>query len=88
MAVKKNVIKLVLGKELSFEGAYHQISYLNGNKENMEIRVSVYDSGKSNLIEHKNYKFVPSFNDDSDNTIKQGYEYLKTLDEFSDAVDC
>ena len=35
----------------------------------------------------KSFEFTPSVAEGSENTIKQAYEYLKTLPEFADAVD-
>ena len=46
------------------------------------------DSSKEQVIEYKQYTFIPSVADGSANFIQQGYEYLKTLPEFADAVDC
>ncbi|MCO7177008.1 hypothetical protein ACFP7A_01170 [Sporolactobacillus kofuensis] len=88
MALKKSVSLNVYGQDITFEQAYHQIDSINGNKETLNIVVFVYsDSMKENFIKQKTYSFVPSISDQSANFYKQGYEYLKTVDDYSDAID-
>jgi hypothetical protein len=74
-------------QEETQQNCYIKIDNLNGNKENLYLEVRIYDKKGGNLIFTKNYNFVPSIVDNSKNFIKQGYEYLKTLDEFKDAID-
>lgn len=89
MALSKNYIKNVCGKEVQFENTYIQIVFDSGNKENRDIDVVIYDnSQKQNVIEQKRYHFIPNIENESVNFIKQGYEHLKTLDEYNDALDC
>jgi len=72
------------------ENAYIKIIEQSGNKENINIRVGIFKdmdasrNGKE-FLEQKLYNFVPTLDE---NFIKQGYEYLKTLDEYVDATDC
>lgn len=87
MALKKQIIKSIYGKNLIFDNAYIQIVKVFGDKENIDLTVSIYDnSAKLNLLDIKYFNFKPSVEEDSCNFIKQGYEYLKTLDEFLDCV--
>lgn len=75
-------------KVFLIENVYCKINNINGSKENIEISVDVYkDKEIKLLIERKTYSFIPSL-DSPCNFIKQGYDYLKTLDEYKDAVDC
>lgn len=81
-----------LDNGLEAHNAYVRISYIYGSKTSVAIRVDVYLSqdafldNKKPLQNSKNYYFTPSL-DATDNFLKQGYQYLKTLDEFKDAKD-
>jgi hypothetical protein len=72
------------------KNAYARIDSVNGTKNHLSLMVSFYN--KSNnlmIVAHQNaYEFEPSINNDAQNFIKQGYDYLKTLPEFADAIDC
>lgn len=88
MALQKQFSKKVYGVNLVFEQSYIQIDNILGTKDNLEIRVLIFDDyKKGNLLESRNYFFVPSVDSGSDNFIKQGYEYLKALEEYKDAID-
>jgi len=55
----------------------------------MRIDIQVFsDSTKQEKVASAIRFFTPSVSDGSTNFIQQGYEYLKTLPEFADAVDC
>ena len=89
MALNKNYTKNIYGKDIIFENAYIQIIHDDGDKNIRNIQVVIYDTNeKINIVEQTNYSFVPDITDGSVNFIKQGYEYLKTLDKYIDAVDC
>lgn len=88
MALTKEIQKTVYGQELILKDAYIQIVYLSGSKQKLRIDVNIYDSqSKANLVQVENYEFIPSVQDGSENFIKQGYEFLKTLSEYKDALD-
>jgi len=75
-------------KDFPIEQAYHKIDTLNGSKDNIEIRVGIYKNElKEMQIATRVYSFAPNLVD-SANFIKQGYEYLKTLPEYANAIDC
>ena len=90
MALSKTII---LNNGLTINSAYIRVDTVNGYKGDLQISVNSYISqqdfneGKVYLIQ-KFYNFVPSVEDNAYNFIKQGYEYLKTLPEYEDAVDC
>lgn len=71
-------------KEITFLALCKVVS-LQGNKERLLIDVLFKADG---INYHKNYSFIPSVEENSTNFIKQAYLYLKTLEEFSGAVDC
>ena len=86
MALSKNTIKNIYGKDITFENAYIKITNISGNKELVILTVSIYsDNTQNNLIEIKEYNFIPNVENSAPNFIKQGYEYLKTLDEYKEA---
>lgn len=76
-------------KQQLYPAAYLQITSLEGNKDGVKLLLTIYaDSTKELVVDYKYYTFTPSVTDGSANFIQQGYEYLKTLPEFADAVDC
>lgn len=72
-------------KEISLSDIYIRIASVRGNKDLLTIEVE-FDFPDNPLL--KTYAFTPSVADGSENFIRQGYEYLKTLPEFAEAVDC
>ena len=72
--------------QLSIDKAYWKINLISGNKDGIMIFIEAYDSKGGQTLLSKQYPFTPSL--EGDNFIKQAYQFLKTLPEFSDAVDC
>ena len=70
------------------ENAYIKIDEISGGKEKLRTDVVFYEKEGGNIVQRRGYSFTPSVADDSENFIRQGYEYLKTLPEFAGAVDC
>jgi len=73
--------------------AYIRIDTVSGYKGEITISVNSYTSQQAFLdqvpfLVQNFYTFVPDVSDGSLNFIKQGYEYLKTIDEYVDAIDC
>lgn len=92
MALKKN---LVLENGLTVNDSYIRVENVGGGKEGAVIEVNCYLSQEAYKEGKKpvnpvplNYRFIPDCTDSGANFIKQGYEYLKTLDEYKDAIDC
>lgn len=95
MALSKNVnMQYKSGLTIPVENVYIRINSYSGDKNSISIYVGKYMSyqhflnGKESLEPIKIYSFTPDILNDSQNFIKQGYEYLKTLDEYKDAIDC
>ena len=83
MSISNEVIKTV-----TLNDSYVKILSVEGNKSTIILNVGFYKKeDKSQLIQTKQYEFSPDVSNSSDNFIKQGYEYLKTLPEFSGAID-
>lgn len=64
----------------------------NGN-ENFYYLREVYNAPAGepipeNMLLIKSYAYTPDVTPGAENNFKQGYEYLKTLAEFMNAVDC
>lgn len=69
--------------------AYKKITHISGNKSSINITVTTYNNeSKQEVVSKNSYTFTPSVADGSENFIRQGYEYLKTLPEFAGAADC
>ena len=85
MALFKKNIELVNNfQEVTVLDATIKIDSISGNKNKIDFRV--LSLKQDTLLETKLYTFLPTL--DGDNFIKQGYEYLKTLEEFKDSEDC
>lgn len=94
--VDKNMLKNVgfnylitkVEDSLTFTDTYIKINNMYGDKNNLKIIVNIYTSSDcSVLLDAKEYNFIPSIADISFNFLKQGYDYLKTLDDYKDATD-
>lgn len=84
---------MVLKNGLVLGNSYIRIDTISGYKSSLTISVNIYSSQElfisgQGYLEQKMYNFVPSVENYASNFIKQGYEYLKTLDEYKDATDC
>jgi hypothetical protein len=87
MALSKTVeIINNFGKISTLENTYIRVSRIAGNKSQLIITVETMSNDKSNFYFDKSYEFTPDLS--ASNFIAQAYEYLKSLPEFSDAVDC
>lgn len=86
MALKKTFCKTQPGftGELVAVDAYWKVLTVSGNKETVSARVGGF-AGQEQIHEMA-VGFVPE--KDDFNFIKQTYVFMKTLPEFSDAVDC
>jgi hypothetical protein len=86
----KSVIQTPIGaiengtQRISFS-AYVKVTSVSGNKT--QINASVHFAGDGCQFT-KQYSFAPSVENGSANFIKQAYDHLKTLPEFSGAEDC
>jgi hypothetical protein len=64
---------------------YIKVESVNGTKDSVCANVSYTDESKSKKLLEKSFSFTPNM---ESNFIAQAYNYLKTLPEFSGAVDC
>ena len=76
-----------LSQKETITGAYIVVSSVIVSKPLATITVQFKSNDKSSVVLTKQYQFIPDVTDSATNVIKQGYEYLKTLDEFKGATD-
>lgn len=75
-------------KDVTFDNCYIQITNIEGDKNKMSLEVTSFENDtKENVLNVSYYTFEPIVTSHSKNFIKQGYEYLKTLEEYADATD-
>lgn len=86
MALQKNITAAAFGQEIQIADCYIRVSRLDGEKTSLNFSVD-YLNGAA-FVKREVFQFCPSVDNDAPNFIKQAYEYLKTLPEFADAVDC
>ena len=86
MALAKNISVKAFGKVFSFENAYHKVDGIFGSKESLNFKLVAKTSKDGEILKSDSYVFVPNL--DGKNFIAQAYDYLKSLPEFSSAIDC
>jgi len=88
MAISKNVTaKLENGIEFVVNNAYLKVKKVTSTKDTATAEVHWYKAkGEQKPIQIWQHGFVPNL--EGDNFIKQAYTHIKTLEEYSNAVDC
>lgn len=77
-----------ISKELMIENAYIKILSLKCTKESVHMTVGTYKTRNASVpLKVEVFDFIPDVSTKSDNFIKQGYEYLKNLLQYADAID-
>jgi hypothetical protein len=74
------------GDTKEFADAYTKITSLVGNKSTIVARWNAFEEKDGRDVGNGQVIFAPDL--EGNNFIKQAYLHLKTLPEFSDAVDC
>lgn len=83
-----NTVSDIVNKTITVENIYAKITKIEGNNESVKITMSFFNKKDGDIIDSSiAYTFVPNVSDGATNFIKQGYEYLKTLSEYSEAID-
>jgi len=94
MALKmKMKYSSVHGVDVELDAAYIRVESVQCKKDFANMSVFYYQSqGAFNAdrpeFDSEFISFVPSVSDGAENFIKQGYEHLKTLPKFQNAIDC
>ena len=86
MALKLPASVTVFGVVIEFPDAYHQVANLSG-KFDVECRVDSYTAQGGEVFKTSFFTFQYSLNGNL-NPIVQAYSHLKSLPEFSGAIDC
>jgi uncharacterized protein YecE (DUF72 family) len=74
------------GEVIIFEDAYVKVTHVSSTKD---FAVATYKFFKTQLGKELEERIIQfSLDLEGSNPIKQAYQFLKTLPEFSDAVDC
>ena len=73
------------GIEVSLNNTYCKVSSVTGNKETVTATVVFLSDPDGTSYKKKDYEFAPNMG--GQNFIKQSYDHLKTLSEFSGATD-
>jgi hypothetical protein len=88
MALEKDItLKNNFSEDSFFESAYIQVAEISGTKKLINAVIFIKKQDRVNVLEQRVVSFVPSVSNTSQNFIKQAYEHLKTMDEFSNALD-
>jgi hypothetical protein len=80
-----NLVVIEQNATLTIDDAYITVDSITGSKEELQVGVKIAGGSVEPM---QFYKFIPSVMEGSDNFIKQAYEYLKTLPEFANSIDC
>ena len=66
--------------------AYIKVGNINGTKNRFSFTVEIKANAEAPAVMEETHSIAPSM--DGGNFIKQAYDHLKTLPEFSGATDC
>lgn len=87
MAIKKTVsLTNNFLQQSEFPDCVIRVDSVSGGKKQIIASIGFYASQNEDRLIEKSVIFTPSM--DGGNFIAQAYTHLKTLPEFSDAVDC
>lgn len=82
MALSKNIRY----KGLEINKTYIKVLKFEGDKENLYFTIGYFIDKDEDSLQVKTFNF--NYIIDGSNPVAQAYEYLKTLEEYSDAKDC
>tara|TARA_R110000803_G_scaffold193857_2_gene256861 strand:+ start:169 stop:432 length:264 start_codon:yes stop_codon:yes gene_type:complete len=86
MALQKTVtLTSNFGEEQTFTNAYIKVARVSGTKTSVSAVVEIRKEVDGTLLHSESHVFDPSMN--ADNFIKQAYNHIKTLPDYSDATD-
>lgn len=71
---------------LTVTDGYLRVTNVEGTKNRVAYVVAFQTSANHNALRHESFSFTPSMN--GANFIQQAYENLKSLEGYTDAVDC
>lgn len=80
------ITKTINFKGLEIKNAYLKVWCFEGDKNEIRFGLGTYQAKGKGLIDSQQYSFPYLI--EAGNPIKQAYDFLKTLEDFSDAGDC
>lgn len=86
MALQKSVTKIVFGKQLTFDQAYHRIESLEREGDNVTVKLMSYNDASMTYRIGSSLHTYKLMNGDV-NSIEKGYDYIKTSPAFEYAID-
>jgi len=87
MALQKTVsLNTNFDTTATFENAYIRVSNVNVKKGVSQASVATHKEKDGQVLQKKNYMF--EYDLAGNNAIAQAYNHLKTLPEFTGAIDC
>jgi len=89
MALQINITAENNFRQIStLENCYCKVSKLIGDKAQMHIKMDVMNAQKNYVYREETFAFTPSVEDGAKNFIAQAYNYIKSLPQYSQAIDC
>jgi|DEB0MinimDraft_10_1074344.scaffolds.fasta_scaffold80588_2 hypothetical protein len=86
MALQKTVtLTSNFGEEQTFTAAYIKVARVSGTKTSVSAVVEIRKEANGTLLQSESHVFEPSMS--ADNFIKQAYNHIKTLPDYSGATD-
>lgn len=85
------LVNKTLDNGLKIVSAYVRVASFSGTKESIDFWINYYTdyesrkSGKPYILQEM-YSFVPDLKEGASNFVKQMYQYMKTLEQFKDAI--
>lgn len=86
MALSLDFKTQAFGQDIILKDSYVRVNSVYWDKHQATSIVQICDNENKSILNNVSYSFVPSM--DGGNFVKQTYEFLKTLPEFADAIDC
>jgi hypothetical protein len=86
MAIQKSIEFTTQYGKITVPNCYICINSVEINKTEATAAIIFYRDNKINALQEQSHPFA--YDLEGSNPIKQAYEHLKTLPEFTDAVDC
>ena len=86
MALSKTVTAQAFGQSVDVPDTYIKVTSVSATKDAANAYVTIYCADRTTIVSQPQYTFTPSVAEDSTNFIKQAYEYLKALPDFSGAT--
>jgi hypothetical protein len=77
----------ILSTDYVYDGCYGQVTNVSVNKEKGQALLTIYeDASKTQTLSRQVYEFA--YDLEGQNALVQAYNHIKTLPEFSGAIDC